>query len=546
MGKISICRKPALVSVMISASILLSACGLHLGANSSSAKVSEDIQTVVEDYLDDLQGGTLSSDKYQSDYAKDSPFADLSFIQIDSGNSTSQSNSPTGETAGPDERIAIMEAVFDSISYDIGDTKGSLQSKEGTCDVTITAVDIAKVLSSLATGKITAIALTDAITADNAPTNDYDITFDLSYSSKTGRWIISDTSPVSKILGDPFEDIVIAPPYGDPADTIEAFINALQSGDSATLNTLSPYYDATYFWPENDQKTSTLVNAVLSGVSYVLMGDPQVSGTYADVNLELTMADLDAVLTSTAEDVTFNAQILKPYLLAISQGGDTTTAYNDYLSAYILEVAARVQTSDAPVKTVDTTISLEVNADANAWELYSVPTELYSISSFSSSDPYYYASTEAYNASMALAAQMLFDEGSIDQATYQYYMDTYGGTALPTTDSTAVANDISGVQWYDYATDASVTSYDATITYDIELDLFFNSEWVGLTINYDYYNANGTVLCKSSADTLQAGQNYMYSWYETEDYSLIPADTYRCVVYLEDGTILADQNVTVA
>jgi len=200
MGKVSICRKPALVSVMISVSILLSACGLHLGANSSSAKVPEDIQTVVEDYLDDLQGGILSSDNYQSDYAKDSPFADLSFIQIDSGNSTSQSNSPTGETAGPDERIAIMEAVFDSISYDIGDAKGSLQSKEGTCDVTITAVDIAKVLSSLATGKITAIALTDAITADNAPTKDYDITFDLSYSSKTETIRMADTIPKVNII----------------------------------------------------------------------------------------------------------------------------------------------------------------------------------------------------------------------------------------------------------------------------------------------------------------------------------------------------------
>jgi hypothetical protein len=550
-------QRAAFLSLCIACSMLLSACGLDFGG--SKTKIEKAIKQTVEDYLDEVQDGTFSENEYESDYAEDQPFAELSFVQLEDANDEEDveededNEAQAGESEDEsdasfiDTRRILMDAALKEMTYDIGDAKGSIDDEEGSCEVVITALDIEEIISDLKDETVDVDTFIDAMTDKKAPTIEYDVTFEMSYDDNSEEWIISDSSSFSEVMGNAFEEVYVISDVEILYATVDAYMQALANKDTEAVDGLSPSYNSAYFWPVDDPNAELLFDAFITSVSYEYLEDPEITEEFADVNCALTMVDFEAVFASTADDVEYQAQILMPYLLAFYDGSDATVAYYAYLNAFLSEVALRMQAQDAPMTTVDTYMSLEYIADSQAWKIYSVPFELFSISYFGNSDPYYYADEEAYNAAYVLAAELLYQNGSINLDTYQYYTDTYGSGAVGTNYASAdVLNDIYTTEWYDSVSNSTVTSYDAADTYGIEFDIYFNSLWPGLTIYYDFYNTNGTILCKSSADTLQADQDYLYAWYEMDDYSLIPADTYRVVVYLSDSTILAEEYVTVS
>ena len=188
---------------------------------------------------------------------------------------------------------------------------------------------------------------------------------------------------------------------------------------------------------------------------------------------------------------------------------------------------------------------LEVNQETGLWDLYEVPAELYDINP----DPS--TSDELYMEAAAQALNSLYQDGSIDQATYNQYMAELTGTTPTETTvaassgSSSPAADILNAGWYDYSSDAFVTEYDSTVVDTIEYDILFNSSWPDLVLYYDYYNENGTVLIKSATATVEADGYSFYMPLDTGDGTLMPADIYLIYVYLEDGTPIAQESITV-
>jgi len=515
-------RQAEILALILAGSMFVTSC--NLGSGGSDA--SKAIKKVVESYLDDIQSGTFTKDEYASDYADDTPFADLSFAD--------------------DAVKEIMDKGLEQMTYKITDAEGTVKDEEGTCDVTVTAVDVEQVLSDLGADGMDADTLMSAITDKDAPTKDNKITLDLTYDADNKDWLVSDSGPLSEILGDPYTEITYKPDYGDPVETLDTFMTALTEADADTIALLCPTYAFSDFFAADDEDSMAFMHSYYENATYELNGDPTFDGDNANVNVTLTTPDISAIVNDMANDAEFLGDAMKPYLLAVIQGGDTDAAIAEISSAYFTEAIARMSASDSPTVTSDSVFVLTPDADAETWVMYEIPEVLYGVNSEPNE-----TSDEVYTNATIRALEMLLADGSIDQATYDEYMSYFGaGSSLPTEgatdpniDSTAVLNDINSYWWYDY-TFSSVTSYE-TYTYSIDFQIVFNSSWEGLTIYYDFYNENGTVLCKSSSDTLWTDENSMYASYAMEDSSLIPADTYRVVLYLEDGTILADEYVTV-
>jgi hypothetical protein len=210
--------------------MLVSSCAFVAG-NSAS----KDIEDAVEAYLDDMQEGAFTDDEYESDYADDTPFVDLTFAD--------------------EASQAIMDAGFEQMSYDITDSSGTEKSEEGTCDVTITAVDVESILKDLEDSGMDAATLLEAITDSDAPTEEYEITLDMTYDKDSKEWLVSDSDPLVEILGDPYTEIIFEPEGLSATDVAYFYwydydINSeVSSYSSATTTMMELNVDFYSTWP---------------------------------------------------------------------------------------------------------------------------------------------------------------------------------------------------------------------------------------------------------------------------------------------------------
>ncbi|MEI8198753.1 MAG: hypothetical protein WCG21_01725 [Eubacteriales bacterium] len=516
-----ISRQLGLLSAVLAGCFLLSSCSLAslLGGN-----VKADIKKAVTSYLDVIQDGTFTDDKYESEFADDTAFADLKF---------------------KDEAVReIMDKGLTLIEYTIDATSGNVKKEEGACDVTITAIDVKKVLAGFEDGKLDADTLMAAVKDKKAPTKDYEITLDMTYNASDKVWLVADSTPLVEILGDPYTEITFGPAAGDPAALIETFFTALAAGDADTIDQISPYYDSTNFF-DPDENVMKMAKDFYGKITYEIVGDPTLTDTTAEVNITMTLPDIVSIINDVSNDVNFMADLLKPYLLASINGEDTTESDAVAQKALSEKVIERLNASDVPMISVDSVFQLEVNQETGLWDLYEVPAELYDINP----DPS--TSDELYMEAAAQALNSLYQDGSIDQATYNQYMAELTGTTPTETTvaassgSSSPAADILNAGWYDYSSDAFVTEYDSTVVDTIEYDILFNSSWPDLVLYYDYYNENGTVLIKSATATVEADGYSFYMPLDTGDGTLMPADIYLIYVYLEDGTPIAQESITV-
>lgn len=515
-------RPIVLLTTLLAGCFLLSSCGIDslLGRGDDS----ETIKEVVAAYLDEIQDGDFTDNEYKSAYAEDAPFTDLSFED--------------------DAAIEIMDKGLTKIEYSIDEAEGSVKDEEGTCDVTVTAVDVEEVLSSFDDETFDAEELMDAVRDKKVPMSDYEITLDLVYNTSDKEWFVSDSDPLVEILGDPYTEITFGPALGDPEVVIDTFMTALTTGDAATIDLISPYYDAATFFDE-DPVTKSMQQDFYSKITYAFVGEPTSDEMYPEVTVTLTMPDLNTIVNQVAGDTEFMAGTLKQYLLESIQGLDTTDSELQSLQMYSDRLSEMFSASDVPMLTSDVVFTLEANEETGGWDLYDIPTELSDIDS----EPD--GSEDLYTQAVLRSLEMLLAEGSIDQVTYDEFAAYYTGieptesTTAETDSGTTPQSDIIFAGWYDYNSGSYVTEYDSATTYTIEYDIQFYNNWTGLVVYYEFYNENGTVLVWSSSETIEADQYDVYAYLETDDYSLIPADTYYVVIYLEDGTILADEYVTV-
>lgn len=96
--------------------------------------------------------------------------------------------------------------------------------------------------------------------------------------------------------------------------------------------------------------------------------------------------------------------------------------------------------------------------------------------------------------------------------------------------------------WTDPSMEEYVGGYTTADT-QITFVYYFNEPMPGLTLNMEYFNNNGTTSLYSCAFDFQEDD---YSYYVYYMYTVsLPADTYRFIVSMTDGTVVIDESTTV-
>jgi len=537
MIKTTSCRIPRFILVTVAGCFLLSSCGLTslLGESAESG-----IKKSVTSFLKDVKEGTFTDDGYESKYADDTSFADLPF----------KSKSVT----------AVMDKGFTKIIYSVDSAQGDQKTAEGTCDVSITAVDVKKVLSGLEGKTLDEKSFMAAVKNSKAPMADYTITLDMTYSSTDKLWRITDLLPLLEILGEPYAALSFG-----PAAAVDSFMTALAKGDADTINSISPNYNSTVFFNE-DKNVMKMITQFYSRITYEFKGEPDVSGETASVTVKMKIPDILTVVSSIANDPKLMADVIKPVLLASIKGEDQAASGELSQKVFSDILFDRFKAKDVPMTDVDAVFTLKADADKKGWVLTEIPKDLYDIKS----EPAY--SDAIYMKAAAIALKALYDEKSIDKATYDEYAAKF--EALATTSNTAITTDTSEPTqqvtsaptettsgsgsskvptkadiktkgWYDYNLDKLVSSYSSKNTYKLEYDIEFSGSWPDLTVYYEFYNVGGTVLMKSASEKVHPDGHTLYLSYEESDKGLIYADKYKVVIYLKDKTKLVEASVTV-
>lgn len=107
-----------LIALTLSAVMITSSCGLLEGR----ADDSKAVESAVSDFLDSISDGSYAKDDYKSSFSKDKSFAKLKFEEEDAEK--------------------LMGIAFKKVSFKITDAEGDEKSEEGTCKVTLTAIDL--------------------------------------------------------------------------------------------------------------------------------------------------------------------------------------------------------------------------------------------------------------------------------------------------------------------------------------------------------------------------------------------------------------------
>jgi hypothetical protein len=502
------------VSLLLAGCFMMTSCSLLPG---KSNKAPEEIESVVSDYMDSIAGGDFADDSYESDLATDTPFAELKFS---------------------DEAVEeIMKSALEKISYEIDSADGDQKDGEGSCDIVLTAIDVDAVTEALE-GKFDAEMLQAAINDKDAPTEDHKITLDLEYDEDEEVWLISDTSELSEILGEPFAALELSS-ASDPAEVAEAFLEALKAGDFDTASALTDgYYTEADFIDSSSGVSAELFDIVFSDMTYEIIEPSTSSDTEISFQVDYSYADFWTSLAAISNDVQVMSDLVKPYILASANYEDGEVEYEEYLKTMGEMVVADLQSSSAVYDETDT-IDLYYDDIQETWFVENVPYSLFAFYDLEYTvDPMYIIDTIVLDEIILDAYNDLLASGSITQAQYDEYFTPV------VYDSATVLASIVDQGWYDEATEAFVTAYTPAVT-SLQYDIYFSQEFPGLVLNCEFYNVNGTVLWDSFQLKMEPGWTHVYFYDGYKDSSALEKDTYRVVISLADGTILADQSITV-
>jgi hypothetical protein len=274
-------------------------------------------------------------------------------------------------------------------------------------------------------------------------------------------------------------------------------------------------------------------------VSYESDEDAVVDGEQVTLQLTLTMPDIESIVLLVSEDAEIMGEAFKAIILSQIIETDMTEAEDLATQIYGDALIDAIQDSSADSITVDAEFVFEPGSDTDTWVISQVPQELYDFDTSPSQ------SDDAFLQAMLRGLEMLLEEGSITQETYDLLVVEFGGATPPDVDS--MAGDVDYFYWYDYTTGTEVTSFDSLTATSIEFDIVYKNTWPGTEFRIDWYNQNGTALFYTMEDVMGDDWTHYWTWVFPEtagsDGITMPADTYRVVFSLMDGTVIADESV---
>ncbi|MBN1891778.1 MAG: hypothetical protein JW780_03285 [Clostridiales bacterium] len=522
-------------SLALCAAMLLSSCVFSPSGRKDDAK---DVEEVVADFLESIADGSYEEDDYKSSYTKDKSFAKLKFNDKDA------------------EKLMVLG--LEKISYEITDAAGDRDDEEGMCEVTLTAVDLEEILEDMEDG-YDFEALEDAIDSKKAPTEEYDIEFELEYDGDD--WMITDISDLSDILGTPYTKLSFEPVVPETEtqkadldsakEAAEELLDAIRFADFKRIEELTGgYYTKQDFLQEDWSTAQQLFEYAFADLSWEIGESSSLDDNAASLSIDFSYADYqDAVLT-VFMDTDKMIEVVKPVLLAVVAEDSGLLVYGDYMDAITeLVIAALTASPGKSISDFDT-IELAFSEDTQSWSVSYIPYAFLPFSDFGYNvdplyNPTYSVDDSRADEILMAAADELLADGSITQAEYDEYF--LGITDVIDDDDgeytiDSIWSNADEWGWWDYTTADFVTSFGPDTTH-IGYVIFFTQTMPGLTITCEWFLDNGTTSVYTEEYTLDEMSDYYETYLSAE--TVFPKDTYRVVLTLPDGTVLIDESVVV-
>jgi|GEM_PF-1128915 len=532
-------QRVMVLSLVIIFGILFASCST-VPLTSSSTEVPEEETTAVEEvktaealyaYLEEFKSGKVMEEGYESPLiAGSNPFADLKFAD--------------------EQSRTAMQTGMDRIKYEVKNMTVVPDTESAECDVTITALDVIKIQSDLENkeGGLYYDSFMTAIQAQEAPVKTYDIKLVMNFNADKNEWKISNSPLFVGVFAKPYTKLVFDKDYSAASAALDSFMTALIQSDTKTIDSLCSGLSSSDFFPQ-DEFELLLSQAIYSAAKYSVSSQPQGTANEVDIVLSLTMPDMDANYIEAYNDVDLVARSLKPAIVETLQGTLEKDAPYTYRKAFYTELASRLKEPDALQNTYEVRFTLTYDKKAQTWSITSAQTERLLKDFLSGYDPLLDLSAQHLQTAIESASAALYQEGTIDQ-TQQGDVNNYFIYVLIPETGDPFAN-ITTSGWKDPSTGSDVTGYDSKADTALSYVLILSSDWGDFTGRIEWYNQNASVMFyeEDFSYNYMEGVQAIYAVYPPEENPKIgwlSSDTYKVIIYLSDGSILAESTVNVS
>lgn len=207
--------------------------------------------------------------------------------------------------------------------------------------------------------------------------------------------------------------------YPDPQETIDKLLTALSEGDEEAVDGITGDendYDLSGY----DELNKEFILSYYDLMKIEVNGEPAYKGKKVDLSLTVTSPDLAAVAMAflDRENNEYLVHMVKNVLLATINGEDTTSLLEEMKGGYLEEMKVQMADPENQI-TWESSMKMILNEDEDGWIIEEmtdafIDPEIVDMDSFEMS----LVLENAVNAAFPVALDLLLEEGSIDQATY--------------------------------------------------------------------------------------------------------------------------------
>lgn len=327
-----------------------------------------------------------------------------------------------------------------------------------------------------------------------------------------------------------------------PEEALAAFLEALKASDFEALSELS---DGTFSrdnlihgeWPIS----SVLFEATFGDMTWTIGETEMLSGTAADIEVSVRYPNHFGAADEVIRDRELMVEVTQPIVLFYSKRMSEKEAFLQYSDQIAILMVEEIKNTEV-FTSAESAFRLNYDDADQVWRVVKIPDCFFDFSDFYSFDPMNRSDQENTLAIMMTAAKELFEEKKIERVEYEALLTGWLKMSDPaeySVDEVKDACESSG--WYDLEAAVFVDHY-ATSAENIFYRIYFNREMMGLVLKYEVFNKGGTTSLGSS-EIMMLDEKWVTIGIRGNPG--FPADTFRIVVRLSDGTVLKDSSVEI-
>lgn len=497
------------VAFVIVFSSMLSGC-------SEKPNTSDEIMATVDSYFSELQSGAFSKNGYASSYAKDAPFANVTFA---------------------DEGIRpCMDIALEKIVYEVTKVEGDTKSKTGTCILLVTVPDPEEAMEEIDEEWVTAGHLSIAIASEDSEKEVSKVSMKMTYDTETGKWTIADSSELADAVGVPYSELNLYSDAGDPSLTVKTFLDALTLSQNVELEPLfqeESAYDLLF--PE--EVDVRIRQAFFEQMKFEIKDMTKTDDGF-EIEVVLDYVDLQAVSDRLAQSADLVCEMFKFVLTGLLSESETPTL--DKYKARQVELSLAEITDPYALRLQETFVfRLETSDDGKLWQIVELPSFMTEVEYESAP-----AADRVNQAAVGMALIELFDEGIITQTVLDEQFQKYGIEGIKYS-SRKIVESLISYEFIDSETLEKVESYNSSETYELAYRLEFDRDWPDLTYSLLVIDdASGDVI-NTFEVAIDTPFSSIYAGTVGNNGELWAPGSYTLLFLLDDSTVLVYMSIEV-